>query len=136
MIQPTAARVPNRDRKRRVAIVGSGITGLGAAYHLVTSCAEGGWVRSCFGGVFVGVGGVLGVCVYMYVCMVVDTYINIPHGHINLNYKRQPCCPETGEVEVVVYESNPTPGGHAHTEWVTDDKGQKVRACRDVCVER
>ena len=37
---PTAARVPNRDRKRRVAIVGSGVTGLGAAYHLVT-CAEG-----------------------------------------------------------------------------------------------
>lgn len=46
--QPTAARVPNRDRKRRVAIVGSGVTGLGAAYHLVTSCAEGQWARLGF----------------------------------------------------------------------------------------
>lgn len=43
---------------------------------------------------------------------------------------------KTGEVEVVVYESNPTPGGHAHTEWVTDDKGQRVRVyvCMCVCV--
>jgi len=67
-----AARVSRGGGKRRVAVVGSGVTGLGAAYHLLTGAAAG------------------------------------------------------EEVEVVVYEANATPGGHAHTELVTEADGKVV----------
>lgn len=82
--------------------MGSGITGLGAAYHLIT-CAEG---ASCF--------------------------VFLPLRHISKSLPTPPCLPcfvfLPGDVEVTVYEAAATAGGHAHTEWVTDEKGQKV-AC-------